>query len=62
MDEAACLVRKMLVFGVGDFCKLLWGMGLRNFGFLCFSKIVQTGFMSFLGAENATTDFCGGFS
>ncbi len=45
MHEAACLVRKMVVFGVGDCCKLLWGRGLENFGFLCFSRIVQTGFM-----------------
>ena len=41
----------MFVFGVGDFCKLLLGMGLRNFGFLCCSKIVPTGFMSFFGGS-----------
>ncbi len=42
MDEAACFMRKRFVFWVGDCCKLLWGMGLKNFGFLCHSRIVQT--------------------
>ncbi len=46
MGEAACLVRKMFVFEVVEKCKLLWGMGLKNFEFLWGSKIVQTGFMS----------------
>ncbi len=38
----------MFVFGVGDFCKLLWGMGLKKFPKMGDSKIVPTHFMSFL--------------
>ena len=45
MDEAACFMRKMFVFGVGDCCKWLWGMGLKNFGKSLNSRIVQTHFM-----------------
>ena len=45
MGEAACFVRKMFVFWVEEFCKLLWGRGLGNFGFLYHSKIVPTHFM-----------------
>ena len=51
MGEVACLVRKIFVFGVGGFCKCFWGMGLKNFGKFRYSKIVQTGFMSFLSVK-----------
>ena len=47
MDEGACLVRKMFIFGVVEKCKLLWGMGLENFGFLQRSRIVPTHSMRF---------------
>ncbi len=46
MGEAACFVRKMFVFGVVEKCKLLLGRGLKKFGFLCNSRIVQTESMS----------------
>jgi hypothetical protein len=48
MHEAVCLVRKMSIWGMGDCCKLFWGMGLKDFGKTGDSKIVQTHSMSFL--------------